>query len=499
MMAFQVSGKAARDGLFLSNYRPSQLPPIIIASALTAILLGVINGRLLSRFSPKIYVPTLLFLSGSLQTLEWLAYSVTPGITAIAVYIHVVSLGALITSGFWSVINEQFDPYTAKQSFARIAGAGTAGGVAGGFLAERLAALAPPQSVLLAMALMQFLTGAMLIALPGSRPPSRRESFSARELLERSVYLRDLSVLVLLGTFSAALLDYVLKSEARHTIGPGEELMRFFAMFYTGTALLSFLLQTSVTSRLLNRFGLGAAVSTLPAGVATGGMIAAINGTLPFVVGARAIESVIRGSFFRAGYELLYTPMLPAEKRVIKSVNDVTIDRLGDALGGGYAQAVIYLGPVSGSILLASASIASCAGWYLSRRLHDGYLSSLERSLEQYSAEEDLQPLPDLASPATSDSVRLTPAEWAKMTRPVVDRDIALRSGDPDQILAALLDKTPLTRGHVPLVIPLLANRVLRHAARNALRAVVQSNVGQFADHLLDKRVPVEVGADFLR
>ena len=248
MMAFQVSGKAARDGLFLTNYRPSQLPPLIVASALTAILLGVINGRLLSRFSPKIYVPMLLFLSGGLQTIEWFAYSVAPGMTAIAVYVHVVALGALITSGFWSVANEQFDPYTAKQSFARIAGAGTAGGVAGGFLAERLAALAPPQSILLAMALMQFVTGAVLIALPGSRPPSRRESFSARELLQRSSYLRDLSILVLIGTFSAALLDYVLKSDARHTIGPGEDLIRFFAMFYTATALLSFLLQTSVTS-----------------------------------------------------------------------------------------------------------------------------------------------------------------------------------------------------------------------------------------------------------
>ena len=223
-------------------------------------------------------------------------------------------------------------------------------------------------------------------------------------------------------------------------------------------------------------------------------MIAALNGTLPFVVGARGIEAVIRGSFFRAGYELLYTPMLPAEKRVIKSVNDVTIDRLGDALGGGYAQAVIYLGPISGSILLISASIASCAGWYLSRRLHDGYLSSLERSLEQYSADEDLKPLPGLASsPMTTDSIRLTRAELAQLTRPVVDRDSALRSGDPDQMVAALLDKTPLTRAQVPLVIPLLANRHLRQPARNALRAVAQSNVGQLADHLLDKRVPVEV------
>ena len=70
--------------------------------------------------------------SGALQALEWFFYQSFPAWTAVAVYIHVVSLGAVITSGFWSVINEQLDPYTAKQNFGRIAAAGTGGGVAGG-------------------------------------------------------------------------------------------------------------------------------------------------------------------------------------------------------------------------------------------------------------------------------------------------------------------------------------------------------------------------------
>ena len=87
-----------------------------------------------------------------------------------------------------------------------------------------------------------------------------------------------------LGTFSAALLDYVLKAQARHTIGPGEPLLRFFAMFHTGTALLSFLLQTTITPTFLSRFGLGAGVASLPAAVTGGGVFAVLNGTLPFVV-----------------------------------------------------------------------------------------------------------------------------------------------------------------------------------------------------------------------
>src|SRR4051794_13639744 len=86
IMGFQVAGKAARDGLFLTNFRPSQLPPLIIGSALAAILLGVVNGRLLSRFSPKTFVPALMILSGCIQMVEWLTYQGSPGITSIAVY-----------------------------------------------------------------------------------------------------------------------------------------------------------------------------------------------------------------------------------------------------------------------------------------------------------------------------------------------------------------------------------------------------------------------------
>ena len=49
----------------------------------------------------------------------------------------------------------------------------------------------------------------------------------------------------------------------------------------------------------------------------------------------RGGESVFRGSLFRTGYEIFYTPIPPDEKRAAKSIIDVGFDRLGDALGGG--------------------------------------------------------------------------------------------------------------------------------------------------------------------
>jgi hypothetical protein len=466
MMAFQVAGKAARDALFLSSYRPSQLPPMIVAGALSAILLGIINGRLLARIAPRRFVPWLLIVSGSLHALEYLTHRQAPGLTAIGVYIHVVALGAIITSGFWSVVNEQFDPYTAKQTFGKIAAAGTAGGVCGGFLAERIAAFAPPRTVLLLLTAAQLIAGALVWRMPARSVLIRREKVHAWQLLRKSSYLRTLSLLVLTGTFSAALFDYVLKADARHTLGPGEPLMRFFALFHTATAALAFLVQATATSPLLNRFGLGTAILTLPASAAVGGFLAAMGRAFPFVIMARGVEAVLRGSFFRAGYELSYAPMPAVEKRTIKSVNDVTVDRLGDALGGAYAQAAIHLGPPSGALMLMTGAVTSGIGAVLARRLQSGYRRMLEHSLRYHAPDDDDDPseLPFSRDP---------------------DRAAHL----PDW----LADSQPLDRSLLHSIILLLADPDLRQYARHAISTVAAANVGQLCDHLLDASIDAEV------
>lgn len=504
-MAYQVAGKAARDALFLSNFGARHLPRMVIAAAMVAIVLGLLNSRLLSRFPPGRVIPALMIGSATIQVVEWIFYKSVPDWTAVAVYIHIVSLGAVITSGFWSVINEQLDPYTAKQNFGRIAAAGTTGGVAGGFAAERIAFLASSEAVLLFLCAAQFFCGVLLALLPPTTAPAKGPGVRAIDVLRRSAYLRNLTYLVVLGTFSAALLDYVLKAEARHTIGPGEPLMRFFAAFHTGTALLSFLAQTLVTPGILSRFGLGASVATLPASVAGGGVIAALTGGLPAVIAARGIEAVIRGSLFRAGYELFYTPMLASEKRALKSVNDVTVDRCGDGLGGGFAQMVITTVPtLANPVLLISAAVASGAGWLVALRLNHAYIKSLERSLRHRAADLDLmEDDPVLVTPLRGsgalDTQPITgprespPPAPAWLSKEDQRNWVELLSGDKERMKKSLDDCRCIHRALVPYVVPLLARRSLTAAAQRALEAVAAQNVGQLSDFLLDPTIPVPV------
>ena len=81
-------------------------------------------------------VTTAILLMG-----EWSLALAAPRLAAVAVYLHVGFFGATLVSGFWSVINESFDPYTARHVIGRIGTGAGVGGVVGGLLTWRAAAL----------------------------------------------------------------------------------------------------------------------------------------------------------------------------------------------------------------------------------------------------------------------------------------------------------------------------------------------------------------------
>ena len=280
--------------------------------------------------------------------------------------------------------------------------------------------------------------------------------------------------------------------------------MRFFAAFHTGTALLSFFVQTGMTSRFLNRFGVGATVSTLPAAVTGGSILALFTGGFPFIVLARGLEAVVRGSLFRAGYELFYTPMLPADKRAVKSINDVTIDRLGDGLGGGFAQAVISTaGPLGTTVMLATAAGTAAVGWGLAARLHGAYIKTLEKSLTHHGKKLDMGRgrgrRRRAAYPNSPDTVafpaKRVPSIPAPEWLPHSERHqwSEIQSSERERIKTALTKGPALSRALIPHVIPLLARRSVSPAASQALEAVADRHVGQSRDYLLDPTVATSV------
>jgi hypothetical protein len=139
---------------------------------------------------------------------------------------------------------------------------------------------------------------------------------------------------------SAALADYVFKARVVETFGRGDQLLQFFAIYYAATSFVTFLVQATSSRKVLERFGLAVTTSTPSLALLAGGVGNLIAPGFASLVAARAVESAFRGSLFRAGYELLYTPIPARQKRPAKSIIDVAFDRLGDALGGGLVRAI---------------------------------------------------------------------------------------------------------------------------------------------------------------
>ena len=224
-----IAGKAARDALFLAHFDPSSLPSMIIGTSIFSIALVVASSKVLGRVAPATYVPVAFAASAILLMAEWgLTYAV-PGLAARILYLQVSGLGPMLGSGFWLIASERFDPRTAKKLFGRIAGAGTLGGLAGGVVAARVAAVGDVGAMLPLLAVLNVVCAWQTRSLArlsdktpgphGTPPPAPVEARSGLRVLAEAPYLRSLAALVLLGTIAAIFVDYVFKVQVKAAFG----------------------------------------------------------------------------------------------------------------------------------------------------------------------------------------------------------------------------------------------------------------------------------------
>ncbi|WP_437606918.1 hypothetical protein WMF20_39275 [Sorangium sp. So ce834] len=457
MIAQQVAGRATRDALFLAAFGAADVPKVMAAGAALSFAAVLLLSRALLQLSPARVVPATCAASSVFLGLEWALALRAPGAAALVFYLHVAVFGATLISAFWSLVNERFDPHTARHSMGRIAGGGTLGGVVGGLFAWRAGHLVDAPTMLLALAglsglaaLATYLLGAGLPAATAtgaaastaatgaaastsaastagadaaasiaaastaaagtaaagaaaagtaaaaasgaaasstgaaasSAAAATAASPSGLRALRESPHLRDLALLVGLGAVSGALFDVALSAEAANAMRDRNELLSFFALFHLSVSLLSFLVQSLAATFSLDRLGLAATIGILPAAVLTSSLSVVVAPRLWSASIVRATEAVLRNSLFRSGYELLYTPLPPDQKRSIKTLIDVGFDRIGTAAGSGLAMVLLALAPdASLPLLIGLGTAAAGVTLLFTPRLHRGYVAALEGSL----------------------------------------------------------------------------------------------------------------------
>lgn len=496
-----VAGKATRDALFLTSLSTSGLPAMLIAAAFFSILLVAVHARTAIRINPAILVPSTFAVSGVLFLVEWLVRPAAPSATAIAVYLHVSAAGPLLASGFWLVASERFDPRTAKERFGQIGSIGILGGLLGALVAERVAVHFGAPAMLVVLSGLHFLAAWMVRAMidpataaslqmSGPVDDARAPMVERARAIAHAPHLRHLMALVVLGTTGAALVDYLFRVQAVDTFGSGDQLLRFFALFYGATSLVSFLIQAFGSSPILRRSGLALPVSSPSIAVlagSIGGLIAPGFGSL---LVARAGESILRASWFRSGYELFFTPIHAGEKRLAKPFIDVALDRLGDAIGGGIIRLVVVFVPLAQSpVLLTLATVFSLGAILAASHLNRWYLRTLERSLVHQGGGIDLALKTEGLTVAVL--TRLTGLAKTQLLAPAVRAELedvlTLRTGTPEAIVKLLSRPEGVGAALIPHVIPLLARDAVADRAMFALRKVAEERVGELTDALIDR------------
>jgi len=509
LVAQQVAAKATRDAFFLSQFDVTSLPAMSIATALFSLLAVLGFARAMTVLSPARFLPLALAASALFLALEWGLSGSQPRTASAIVYLHTAVFGATLVSGFWSLVNERFDPYSAKRAMGPIGAGASLGGVIGGLVTWGASTSIAVPTMLLGLAALNLLSIAPILLLrqrSATVPPAAAAplaSASGLRLIRDLPYLRSLAAVVALCAFLESLLDYVFSAAAAVRFAGGGSLMSFFALFHTGVGLFTLVVQSLVARPLLSRFGIATTLAVLPGAMALGGLGAFAAPRLVAIVLLRGSHAILRNSLFRSAYELLYTPLAEARKRPTKMIVDVGFDRLGTALGAGAVMIVLAALPVAPTrALLALAALAAALILLLTSQFRSGYVAALAESLRTGAVTlepfdiwdghalgpagaEARGPSPWMEAPAAEPSGLAAPAALAETDsiRDVLDD---LVSGDRQRIRGALLRGPRLDARHVAWVIPLLARDDLFGEVIASLRGVASACTGQLIDALVD-------------
>ena len=518
VVATFVAGKAARDATLLATVPVTSLPLYVGIAAVLTFPLVFLTSRQIGRVGPARLMPILSAGSAALLLAEWLSIARWPWFAAAAVYFHLAAVGPVLVSGFWSTISERFEPRAAKRRIGGIGLGATLGGVGGGLIAERTAELASPTAILLILAALQLACAVVLFVLGRgirhTRSQDASRPWAAIRVIGRSSLLREIAILVVLSAMGAAALDYVFKADLMR--GSGSAPLRPLAIYHTITNVLTALVQLLITGRLVRRLGAPRSVVVLPATVVGFSALSFVVPTAPISMLTRSSEMIVRSSVYRAAYELLFTPLAAADKRLAKVLLDVGADRLGDLLGAQLVAALLFAAPAPrGAILIAAAVIGSLAivvaldlrrtyTRTLEQRLIDGApppakpWSSLPEgfgeagdptslSLLGIRGEDDATPAPVSAPASPAGAVLPVPAVPAPgdLRDHTVIELAELRSGNAVRIQRVLA--APLAADLASHVVPLLAWDPVAELAREALQAIAPQITGQLVDALLDR------------
>lgn len=454
--------KPLTKGKFVDQLGPQWMPVVLLGAVLFIGLLMQAYSRLSARLPGRSIVPVTLGGLAGLLVAFWPLFHAEAAWVSVSLYVFGLVFGILVISQFWTIANDIYDSRQARRLFGFIGGGASLGGAMGGgitgFFQEEIgernlllvsAAVLGLCIVLVSAILRRQAVSADLASAVEERGVGGKEAIS---LLRESHHLQLIALVIGFAAVGATVGEQQLLLMAKASVAGG--VSAFLGKVTLYLSLASFVVQVGLTRVIHRSLGLTVALLMLPFGLGATALVILLTGALWAPAAGRVFDSSIRYSLDKTTREVLFLPLSADLKRRAKPFVDVTVDRLGKAVGAllllvlnppwrapGPWQSLSYVMLVVMSLWIVVALVA--------RR---EYLRSFRRSLDA----REIEP----------SSVRVTVADAATIEALVEE----LAHPDEASVLYAIDMLEMLDRRN--LITPLLLHHESPAVRARALRAL---------------------------
>jgi AAA family ATP:ADP antiporter len=342
------------------------------------LLLNVPFGALVKALPRKRFIPityrffavSILLFAGAFRLADetqmvWLG-------RAFFIWISVFNL--FVVSVFWQLIVDTFNSEDGKRLFGFIAAGATIGAITGSAVTAGFAKHIPIEALLLLAALL--LEVAVLCVRRLSRlsdalnaRPGERDSetpigggvLSGITHAFKSGYLANIVIFMLLFAVTSTFVYFQQANIVSRSFSDRGAQTSFFASIDLAVNIVTLAMQLFLTSRIVRKLGVAAALAILPLITIVGfGMLA----LLPTAAALMAVQVARRSGDYaiaRPTREVLYTVVSREDRYKAKSFIDTVVYRAGDQVGAWSYVALTGLGLGVSGIAIAGALLG--AGW----------------------------------------------------------------------------------------------------------------------------------------
>ncbi len=478
-----VIGRSVGNTLFLQRVDTAYLPYTYVVAAFAVSCASLVYVRFAGRVRTDRLIAIVATLSAAVVLATRILLEIAPDSLLLLGFVYVLFdvIGDISIIQVWTLAGDLFTARQAKRLFAVVgAGGSIAGMVFGGLLSVSVKVLGTANLLVVSAFL---LLGVVFIArqigkshghqleICKSSVYTKRAASTARSGLAgdfsrvlKSPYLLAIAALIAVTTVVSVLVDYQWKLTANAAFA-GDEigLAAYFGLFCLVTNGLALVVQVFVASRLLERYGIRAGLSMLPAllMLAMAGLMLAPAGAamLWAASAAKGGDGTLRYSIHNASMEMLYRPIGSFRPRA-KAIIDGIAKPVWAAFGG---LIIAALATVAAPRQLGVLTVSLLLAWFvLVGIVRRHYIASLATTLR---------------------SRRALNADSAVLDRTtIVALEQALSSSDARQAANAmtLLESFPAARWQPPLdkllqsTDPNLRRRAVEYVARHGGNAVEQ-------------------------